>query len=364
MPDAIAPDLARARALVLRFGWNATAYQILNPGIRHWFWEDSEAVVGYFKSWRVWVPAGAPVCAPGDLDAAAAAFEAEAARPRARVCYFGADAHLRALRAGRSGFSEMLLGAQPVWDPARWPDILANKSSLRAQLNRARNKGVAVHEWPVERAHDHPALRRCLAEWLQTRGLPALHFLVEPETLAHLLDRRVFVAERVGEQGSEAVAFLVASPIPARQGWLVEQLVRGPDAPNGTATLLLDAAMRAVAEGGADYLTLGLSPLSTRASAAVENPFWLRLALGWVRAHGRRFYDFEGLERFKAKFVPDHWDPITALTNERVPSLVTLHAIADAFSGEGVSPFVFLGRALAEALAREVHTLGGLRDGG
>ena len=27
----------KARALVLRFGWNATAYQILNPGIELWF---------------------------------------------------------------------------------------------------------------------------------------------------------------------------------------------------------------------------------------------------------------------------------------------------------------------------------------
>ncbi len=359
MPDAIASNLARARALVLRYGWNATAYQILNPGIRYWFWADGDAVVGYFKAWRVWVAAGAPICAPETLDAAAAAFEAEAAAHGARVCYFGADARLRALRAGHPGFSEMLLGAQPVWDPARWPDIIANKASLRAQLNRARNKGTEAVEWSVERAHDHPALHRCLAEWLQTRGLPAMHFLIETETLEHLMDRRVFVAER----GGEAVAFLVASPIPARQGWLVEQLVRGFDAPNGTATLLLDAAMRAVADDGADYLTLGLSPLSTRAKTAidVENPLWLRLALGWVRAHGRRFYDFEGLDRFKAKFLPDHWDPITALTNERTPSPITLHAIADAFSGEAVSPAAFLGRALADALGQEVRTLWGLR---
>ena len=355
-------DLARARALVLRYGWNATAYQILNPGIRLWFWPEGEAVVGYVRSWRMWVAAGAPVCAPGDLAAVTAAFEAEAARHGARVCYFGADARLRALLAHRPGYSEMLVGAQPVWDPARWPDIFDGKASLRAQRNRARNKGVVVSEWAADRAHDHPALRRCLAEWLRTRGLPAMRFLVETETLGRLIDRRVFVAESSHEQGREAVAFLIASPVPARQGWLVEQLVRGRGAPNGTATLLLDAAMRALAADGSDYVTLGLSPLSQRATADVENPLWLRLLLGWVRAHGKRFYNFEGLEHFKAKFVPDRWDPITTLTNERAPSLLTLHATADAFSGEGHSPFLFVGEALADAVRQEIRTLGGLRD--
>jgi hypothetical protein len=29
-----------ARELVMTYGWNTTAYQILNPGLRHWFAPD------------------------------------------------------------------------------------------------------------------------------------------------------------------------------------------------------------------------------------------------------------------------------------------------------------------------------------
>jgi phosphatidylglycerol lysyltransferase len=47
----------------------------------------------------------------------------------------------------------------------------------------------------------------------------------------------VFVAERAGD----VVAFLVATPIPARGGWLLEQWPRAPDAPNGTVELVVDA---------------------------------------------------------------------------------------------------------------------------
>ncbi|MEM8558027.1 MAG: phosphatidylglycerol lysyltransferase domain-containing protein, partial [Bacteroidota bacterium] len=247
-----------------------------------------------------------------------------------------------------------------------------------AQRNRARNKGVAVTVWPSARApgsqtEPHPALARLLAEWLASKRMPAMHFLVEPQTLGRLLDRRVFVAEKVvapknvGEQtwpggGGEPVGYLILSPIPARDGWLVEQIIQGRAAPNGTATLLLDAAMRMAAEAGSPYVTLGLSPLSQRAIETapgvphLDNPLWLQGLLGWVRAHGRRFYNFEGLETFKAKFVPDRWDAITAITREPAPSVGTLYAIADAFAGPR-SPIGLVGRALARAVGDEARML-------
>ncbi|MGE5727799.1 MAG: hypothetical protein ACM34L_04290, partial [Gemmatimonas sp.] len=60
-------DLHRARELVLEHGWNATAYQILNPGIAHWFCAGGDAVIGYVRRNGVRVVAGAPVCAPERL---------------------------------------------------------------------------------------------------------------------------------------------------------------------------------------------------------------------------------------------------------------------------------------------------------
>jgi phosphatidylglycerol lysyltransferase len=343
---------------VLLYGWNATAYQLLNPGLRYWFDPDEEAVVGFVRVPRrpggaaaTRVVAGGPVCRAEAVGEVAARFEREAAAAGGGVCWFGADSRLRAARAGRPGYAEMALGAQPVWDPHRWPALLDGKASLRAQRNRALNKGVTAVAWATERAASDPALRRCLAAWLGRRGLPPLHFLVEPETLDALGDRRVFVAERAGVP----VGFLVLTPVPARRGWLVEQLIRGDGAPNGTGTLLLDAAMRAAAGAGSTYLTLGLSPLSTRAPAA-PNPLWLRLLLGWLRAHGRRFYNFRGLEAFKAKYLPDRWDPITAITTERRPSPGTLYAIAAAFSGPR-PPGALVATALRDALAAEAQAL-------
>jgi phosphatidylglycerol lysyltransferase len=189
---------------------------------------------------------------------------------------------------------------------------------------------------------------------LDSRGLPPLHFLVTPDLLDTLQDRRIFVAER-GDEG-DVVGFLVATAIPARHGWLVEQWPRARSAPNGTTHLLIDAAMRAFDATGSRYATLGLSPLSEHAGLVGDGqPAWLRLVLHWVRAHGRRFYNFRGLEAFKASAQPMAWEPIFAIAPGRRFTPMLLRAIAGAFSGG--SPERFVARAVVAAGARELSRL-------
>lgn len=348
MPPTSSP-LEQARTLVLRHGWNAMAYQILNPGIRRWFSADGDAVVGYVSAHRFRVVAGAPICPEERLAEVASEFAADARRAGRWVCYFGAQDRLIRGLAERGPMSSLLLGAQPFWNPLHWPAVIAGKASLRAQLARARNKGVTVSPWRTADAESQPALQRCLREWLERRGLPPMHFLVEWNILPRLLDRRLFVAEQAGQ----ILGFLIASPIPLRNGWLIEQIIRGRAAPNGTNELLLDTAIRAVGSEGASYVTLGLSPLSRAVSQEPPPPWRIRLLLAWVRVHGRRFYNFEGLEHFKSKFQPEGWEPIYAVTNRPRISLRTLYAIAGAFGG--TSPVLFIGRALLRALRQEAR---------
>jgi phosphatidylglycerol lysyltransferase len=125
--------------------------------------------------------------------------------------------------------------------------------------------------------------------------------------------------------------------------------------------------MRALAAGGARAVTMGLAPLSGRATTAAAGPVppWLALTLRWVRAHGRRFYDFGGLDAFKAKFRPDAWEPIAAIADgPRFPPRA-LWAIAGAF-GRG-SPALLVARALGMAArteaGRATRALRGRRGG-
>jgi phosphatidylglycerol lysyltransferase len=344
-------EFGRARELVLEYGWNSTAYQILNPGFELWFSARHPAVVGYVRAGGKRVVGGAPVAADSELRDVASEFERDAAANGSGVVYFGAEARLDSLYRDDASHSAILLGAQPSWDPSDWEAIIASHASLRAQLHRARNKGVKVELWPSDRAEHNPELKKLLQEWLGTRGLPPLHFLVEPETLGQLRDRRVFVATR----GKLPVGFLVASPIPARNGWLTEQFVRGHEAPNGTAEMMIDAAVRWVAQQGAGYVTLGLAPLSARAGEMSSPSLLIRLGFKWVRAHGRRFYNFAGLDSFKAKFAPERWEAVYAIANGPQFSIRSLYAIASAFT-EG-RPIATVMRGLLQAGRQEVRWL-------
>ncbi len=350
LEPALFDVLHRTRELVWTYGWNAMAYQILNPGFSLWFSETGDAVVGYVTAHGYRVVAGAPVCHPDRMADATSAFERDATQRGQRVCYFGAQERLGRILQARGPVTRLLLGAQPVWHPMHWPERINGKASLRAQLARARHKQVEVAGWKPQAAVDHPDLKRCLQEWLERRGLPPMHFLVEPETLTRLYDRKIYVATR----GKACVGFLIASPIPMRNGWLIEQIIRGCFAPNGTSELLLDFAVRDLGAGGATYVTLGMAPLSRRAGESQPaQPFWMEGLLAWMRAHGRRFYNFQGLEAFKSKFLPEFWEPLYAMASSRRMPVRGLYAIAGAFSG--MSPPRFIARAVTRALAQEFH---------
>jgi phosphatidylglycerol lysyltransferase len=342
----------RARDLVMRYGWNTTCFQIVNPGIEYWFGQDGRSVVGYVSSGKVRVVAGAPVCRGEELEQVAAKFENDAEANGETVCYFGAEARLESVYHGSNDHAFVLLGAQPVWHPAKWTSIVSSQSSIRAQLNRARNKGVVIREWPIEKATNNSELRECLSDWFTLKGLPPLHFVIEPETLGRLENRRVFVAT----QDEKVQAFLVLSPIPERRGWLTEQFPHRPSAPNGTVELMMSEAISKLAEERFEYVTLGLSPLSKRATIEpFDNPLWLRFLLGWMRRHGQRFYNFDGLDRFKSKLCPEYWEPIFAISNEKEFSGKTLYGIAQAFTEN--HPYKVLFQGLGKAVVTEMHNI-------
>lgn len=325
-----------ARSIVLAYGWNTISYQILNPGMLLWFSPNRKSVIGYVETSTHLIAAGAPIGPEDSLESSVLEFTRSALSKKKKVCYFGAQQRIAQILEKHSPTSSVLLGAQPIWHPQEWIERAYAKQSLRAQFARAANKGVTIDFWGSAKANNHPALVQCLHEWITSRHLPPMHFLVEPFTLEHLDDRIVAVAIKE----KNVVGFCIASPIPLRNGWLIEQIIRGNQAPNGTAELLLEKLILHLHKKNASLITLGLSPLSQHYQSSFAHPLWLKTALKLTRIYGRRFYNFDGLDTFKAKFLPQEWEPVYAITNELKPTVMTLRAIATAFSG--ISPFLFV----------------------
>jgi phosphatidylglycerol lysyltransferase len=286
----------RLLSLVRRHGWNATSFQVLEPGYRYFF-PDEDACVAYVDTGRAWVAAGAPLAEEERMAAVTAAFVNAARAAGRRVCFFATEERFVA----RVPLESLLIGEQAVWDPGRWDDTLRGSPSLREQLRRARAKGIEVRAVEPLASSDAAGaanleVAALVQRWSRARELAPMSFLARVEPLALLPDHRLFLAEREGT----LVGLLSIAPVWGRGGWLLQNLVRAPGAPNGTTEALVDAAMRAAAVEGRTFVTLGLAPL------AGQVPPPLRLA----RRAGRGLYDFEGLRAFKAKLRPVRWDPV------------------------------------------------------
>lgn len=312
-------------ALLRGHGYNATSFQVLEPGFRYWLGTD-DVCVAYVDTGRAWVAAGAPITATDRLGECAAAFVAAAHAAGKRAAFFGVEARF----TERVGLGALGIGEQPVWDPRHWAATLRATRSLREQLRRARAKGVRVRLLEPGEIDDpanavRVAVDALIHRWLKSRSIAPMGFLVALHPFSFASERRYFVAERDGT----LFGFLVMAPVYARHGWFVEDFLRDPTAPNGTVELLIHHAMSYAARDGSRYLTLGLAPLAGDVNA------WLSK----IRDTTRPLYDFAGLRSFKAKLRPQHWDPIFVAYPRQQTELFTIFDTLAAFSRVGLLKF-------------------------
>jgi phosphatidylglycerol lysyltransferase len=323
---------------LLEHGWNATSFQTLEPGLA--YFSEERGFVAYFDTGSAWVAAGAPVTSTADLPDLCQRFVHAAKRAGRRVRFFGIEERMLALCPDLHAIP---IGAQPVWAPTHWEQTLAAAPGLRAQIRRARAKGVRVRQASPQEIEGplQPAIRLLIERWHSLQGMPPMGFLVELELAVRIAERRFFVADR----SERVIGLLALVPVYARSGWLFEDLVRDPEAPNGTMELMVDVAMRALAQEDCPYATLGLAPLAGEVSP------WLTIA-GRL---GRSLFDFAGLQAFRRRLHPQAWARIYLAYPqgecEFVPVLDSLSAFTRG------RPFRFLVRTLLRAPAVLLHVL-------
>jgi phosphatidylglycerol lysyltransferase len=180
--------------------------------------------------------------------------------------------------------------------------------------------------------------------WLSSRrSATTFGWLIALDPFLHSEYKKYFAARVNGK----LVGFLAASPIPARKAWYLEDVLREPDAPQGTATLLVVEALAKLKAEGVAFATLGTSPLATDGPKDVLSTEHRVIERALLLASQRlgAFYNFEGLRRFKGRFVPSWWESeyalgqrgavmpprvayaiVRALVPGGIPQLLTRHA--------------------------------------
>ncbi len=284
---------AKVASSIRAFGSNTTSHQASARAFRAWFHRSAEidgdeALVAYVDTGAAWVAVGDPI-GPRYLQADAAhAFVRAARSVDRRAVFVAAEVEVVGLAAEPVGLS-------PEWSPDEWATTLKRSPKLREQLRRARAKGVTTRFLPTAEPASgdgarHRGLERLAATWLASRRAVPLQFIGALDLEALSPDQEIVVAERDGQ----IVAAAILSPIFARRGFLLEHLLRAPEAPNGTAESLVDLILKTMLERRQTVLSLGTAPLAGECAPTLRR----------LRRIARPFYDCNGLFAFKQRLHP------------------------------------------------------------
>jgi phosphatidylglycerol lysyltransferase len=301
LPDPTG-ELLRLQTL---HGYNAHSLVSIAPGAMLWSTPEIDGAIIYSEFGRVWLAAGEPLAAAQDKPALARQFGEHARRHNRVVAFVPATTSFACSIASRD-FSAVKVGAAPYFDLKTWNPRGDSAKKLRAEVNQARRAGVTVESVKeIDNDLEQEAADLCL-RWLgNRRAATSFGWLVALDPFRHADHKKYFIARVNGN----LVGFLGASPIPARKGWYLEDVLREPDGPPGTATLLVFEALQALKKDGAELATLGTAPLANDGSDEVstDHPVVAKA----LRVAAKRFsgvYNFEGLRRFKSKFAPSWWE--------------------------------------------------------
>ncbi|MEP7342821.1 MAG: DUF2156 domain-containing protein [Acidobacteriota bacterium] len=314
----------RLAAIVSRHGYEHQSFLSLYGGTKVWYAPQNSAVdaaVVYRCVGHVAIVTAAPLaprehlaevtrmflayCDEQKLDCVMLPVGSEFAKV-ARQC------GLALLRIGESGYFEL-----PAWRPAG-----DRAKKVRAGVNQARKAGVSIERYdPLQNQCEQTRreIEELCQNWVDSREVDALGWLLELDPFALSEHKRYFLAR---ESGGRLVGMLACSPIPARQGWYLEDLIRNPKAERGVSELLVVEALNQLSAEGAKLATLATSPLAglkpvkdeTACDKSSENNMedqfkQLSRLLNLIYEHLDAFYHFRALHRFKAKFAPSFVDP-------------------------------------------------------
>lgn len=227
-------------------------------------------------------------------------------------------------RAARGlGYVVLKIGEQPCFDFATWRMPRGDPGKrLRWCLNVARRGGVEVRE---HGPGDDAAVLDTLQAWESGLGRAPAGSFLRASPLAHVDEKRVFLAWR----GGRVDALVACSPVPAVNGWLLEDLVRRPDAANGATEAAVVHALAELADAGAACAWLDVAPLRGFESQIDRRGRLLFRTLGPLVSSFDARYHFRSLTTYLSKFQPTAWTPRYVALKPAVPTPGLVRALRE-----------------------------------
>jgi phosphatidylglycerol lysyltransferase len=176
------------------------------------------------------------------------------------------------------------------------------RKALRHTVRKLENDGVTF-EVTADASPLLGDLREVSDSWLASRKTREKRFSLGAFDDDYLRRLPVAVVRRRGR----VVAFANVWGDDAREELTVDLMRHAAEAPPGVMDFLFVQLILHAGAEGYRWFNLGHAPLSG-VEARMQGPLWGRAAALGIE-HGGRFYNFQGLRQYKAKFDPE-WEPV------------------------------------------------------
>ena len=324
--------------LVKKYGTHSHSFLTCYGGYHYLPLKDSSSqevrgIIPYLQTRTAWVGACNPIADIRDHNQILKEFFEGAIQEKKTAILIAVNEET-AKKAQLAGYKSLRMGLEPLFFMDQYPPPGRTWQSVQTARLLAQ-KGAKV----VECGSDQETLAPILSDWLAGQKVEALNFLsaVEPWTLA---DHKRFF--RVDYQG-QTLAFCVAIPFPAREGWYLNDVIRRQNAPTGATELLILGAMKILKEGGAKTISLGIISL---AGLEEKDPDHIMLGKVLRFAYDRTslLLNIKTLHDFKIKFFPSVQEPVYLVY--RTPTgghlrIRDILSIVKTFTGAGLVRTVF-----------------------
>lgn len=323
----------RLTEMLRLYGYEHQSFLSLYGGMEVWWLHEPEAAIVYRRVKQVLIVVGAPLAAKEDWPEVTERF-LNYCRQQKLSCLMVPFGEAFADVARASGMGLIPVGESGYFQLLDWKPTGDRAKKIRAGANQARKAGVVVEYYRAELAANESTraeVERLCRAWLGTRELDALGWLLELNPFKLSEHKRYFLAR---DANGQLKGLLACSPIYARRGWYLEDLIRCPEAERGVSELLVTEALKHLAAEGAELATLGTSPLAgIKAEGQFKNTERL---LKLIYQHFDAFYHFKSLHRFKSKFAPSFVEKEYLAVYPPKFRLKPVFALIEAFEPDGL----------------------------
>lgn len=296
--NATPDDLALAASIASR-SRQAQASLVLLGDKRLLFDEPRTAFVMYQASGRSWIAMGDPVGPRAQQQDLVWRFKELCDHYDAWPVFYQVGESALPLYV-EAGLSLSKLGEEARVALATFSLDGSHRAALRQSHRKAARDGAAFEIVPAERvASLLDDLERVSLEWLASKSIAEKGFSLGFFDRAYLERGACAVVRR----GESIVAFANLWTSAELEECSIDLMRHTRDAPKGIMDFLFVELMLWARAEGYRYFNLGMAPLSGFEQRRLA-PLWNRTG-AFIYRHGEHFYNFDGLRRYKEKFLPE-----------------------------------------------------------